>query len=340
MRTALVFRFSAMGDVALTLLPVKWALKENPDLRVIMVTRPKFSAFFQNEDRISVHECHFEGKHKGLIGLYRLYKELNEYQPDYILDLHQNLRTLVLKTFFRGKKCYTLDKHRKEKKDIIKGKSHTPVKHVTEQYRDVFTAAGISTAKDIALPAFTTTAASRQKVRNWEIQPPYIGIAPFAQHKGKIWPFEKYMDLVPKLKKAFPNHNILLLGGGKKEKERLDQLVSERIYNTVGLFSLEEELELISTLDFLISGDTSNLHFGCLSGTRVYSIWGATHSMLGFGPLFQNEKTKIEISREELTCRPCSVFGKEPCRRGDYACLEQISPEKVLNIIKESFQTP
>lgn len=115
-------------------------------------------------------------------------------------------------------------------------------------------------------------------------------------------------------------------------------MVSERVYNTVGLFSLEEELELISKLDFLISGDTSNLHFGCLSGTKVYSIWGATHSMLGFGPLYQN--TKIEISRAELTCRPCSVFGKEPCKRGDYACLEQISPEKVLNIIKENFQTP
>ncbi|MFS0489696.1 glycosyltransferase family 9 protein [Leadbetterella byssophila] len=338
MKTALVFRFSAMGDVALTLLPIKWALKENPDLRVIMVTRPKFSAFFQNEERIKVHECHFESKHKGPFGLYRLYKELTEYQPDYILDLHQNLRTFALKTYFLGKKCYTLDKHRKEKKDIIKGKSSTPVKHVTEQYRDVFTSAGISTAREIALPAFTTTEATQQKIKNLEIQPPYIGIAPFAQHKGKIWPFEKYLDFVPKLKNAYPKYNILLLGGGKREKELLDQMVSERVYNTVGLFSLEEELELISKLDFLISGDTSNLHFGCLSGTKVYSIWGATHSMLGFGPLYQN--TKIEISRAELTCRPCSVFGKEPCKRGDYACLEQISPEKVLNIIKENFQTP
>ena len=79
------------------------------------------------------------------------------------------------------------------------------------------------------------------------------------------------------------------------------------------------------------------MHFATLSNIPVISIWGSTHIYAGFGALFQPENYAIEISKEELSCRPCSVYGNKPCFRKDYACLNWISPEMVFEKVKTIF---
>ncbi|MCD8540494.1 MAG: glycosyltransferase family 9 protein [Leadbetterella sp.] len=343
MKTAVVFRFSAMGDVALTMGTLATVLKYRPDLKIIMVTRKKFAPFFANNPRIEVFPCDFEGEHKGPRGLIRLFKQLRQYRPHDVLDLHQNLRTRFLKALFRlsGKRVFSLDKHRAEKKQIIAGRRHTPVKHVCEQYLDVFKAAGIvenTVHIENLTPLFRTSEAAQRAIDHWiqdEDAIDFIGMAPFAQHKGKIWSLDHYEKLIERLQEKFPGRKILLFGGGPKEKKALENVARKysRAQNLAGLFSLEEELELISRAAFFISGDSSNMHFAAMMGVKVISIWGATHTLTGFAPLFQPDKNKVEISRELLTCRPCSVYGKEPCRRGDYACLTTLEPEQVIRAL-------
>lgn len=340
MKTAVVFRFSAMGDVALTMGTLATVLKHRSDLKIIMVTRGKFVPFFNNSPGIEVFPCDFEGEHKGPAGIIYLFRQLQHFRPDYVLDLHQNLRTRFLKALFSlsGKKVFSLDKHRAEKKQIIRGEHHIPVKHVCEQYLDVFKAAGIIESTihiENLTPLFKTSGGVKRTVDQWIQQEnaiPFIGIAPFAQHKGKIWPLERYQKLIELLPEKYPGHKILLFGGGPKEGEILEKVARKYpgTLNLVNRFSLEEELELISRATCFISGDTSNMHFAAMMGVKVISIWGATHTLTGFGPLFQPEQNKVEISREVLTCRPCSVYGKEPCRRGDYACLDWLKPETVM----------
>ena len=340
MKTAVVFRFSAMGDVALTMGTLATVLKHRSDLKIIMVTRGKFTPFFNNCPGIEVFPCDFEGEHKGPAGIIRLFRQLQHFRPDYVLDLHQNLRTRFLKALFSlsGKKVFSLDKHRAEKKQIIRGERHIPVKHVCEQYLDVFKAAGIIESTihiENLTPLFKTSGGVKRTVDQWiqqENAVPFIGIAPFAQHKGKIWPLERYQKLIELLQEKYPEHKILLFGGGPKEGEILEKVARKYpgTLNLVNRFSLEEELELISRATCFISGDTSNMHFAAMMGVKVISIWGATHTLTGFGPLFQPEQNKVEISREVLTCRPCSVYGKDPCRRGDYACLDWLKPETVM----------
>ena len=75
--------------------------------------------------------------------------------------------------------------------------------------------------------------------------------------------------------------------------------------------------------------DSGNMHLAALSGVPVLSIWGATHPDAGFGPWGQGEEAILQIPTDELTCRPCSVFGNKPCWRGDLACLTSISVETV-----------
>ena len=97
-----------------------------------------------------------------------------------------------------------------------------------------------------------------------------------------------------------------------------------------GKLSLEEELAVMGRLDFMIAMDSSNMHMAALSGTKVVSIWGGTDPMAGFGGWQQPDEYSIRIPVDELECRPCTVYGKGKCKRGDLACMNRLTPETVF----------
>ena len=86
-------------------------------------------------------------------------------------------------------------------------------------------------------------------------------------------------------------------------------------------------------LDAMVAVDSSNMHLASLMNLPVVSIWGGTHPDVGFAPFGQNPDNIIQISRDDLPCRPCSVYGRENCYRGDFACLYRIEPEVVAKRI-------
>ena len=86
-------------------------------------------------------------------------------------------------------------------------------------------------------------------------------------------------------------------------------------------------------LDLMLCVDSSNMHLASLAGVPIVSIWGGTHPDVGFHPYGIKDENILQISREELPCRPCSVYGKEKCYRGDFACLTSISPTAVVEKI-------
>jgi ADP-heptose:LPS heptosyltransferase len=101
--------------------------------------------------------------------------------------------------------------------------------------------------------------------------------------------------------------------------------------NLVGKLNLDEELALMSRLDIMIAMDSSNMHMAALVGTKVISIWGGTDPLSGFGAWTQPPAYSISIPVDELTCRPCTTFGKGTCSRGDFACMNWLTPEIVYN---------
>lgn len=187
------------------------------------------------------------------------------------------------------------------------------------------------------LPSFFHTEIDvENKTKTWLAHLDYqklVGIAPFAQHKGKIWPIEKYRELIILIAAKYPESVFLIFGGGDKEKNIIKEVLGElpNVENLVGRFTIGEELALIQKLDIMICGDSSNMHFAAISNVPVVSIWGSTHSFSGFGAIFQPENLKVEIDKTILTCRPCSIYGNKPCYRKDYACLEWITPQMVMD---------
>jgi len=314
----LAYRFSAFGDVAMLVPVLKEFLEQNPNAEIIMLSRKNFEALFCDIPRLKFHGINLNN-YKGLIGLKKLSNELyQQYHPQIIGDFHQVLRTNTLNFFFKLKKLpvYQLDKGRTEKRQLIKvsnlNKYQLP--KTTERYADIFRKMGFS---------LTLSHQLRPMSKNKK----GIGFAPFAQHYGKILPLEKSFKLAQELAQT---KKVYFFGGGKYEIEILSQWEKE-ISNTeslAGKLSLNEELQKIANMEVMISMDSANMHLASLVGTRCISIWGETHPFAGFLGYGQSKNDIIQI--EDLTCRPCSIFGNKECYRGDWACLNEIDIQKIL----------
>ena len=98
------------------------------------------------------------------------------------------------------------------------------------------------------------------------------------------------------------------------------------VESVAGKYTLGEELELMRGLRVMVTMDSANMHLASLVGTRVVSIWGATHPDAGFMGYGQSQN---DCMQRDLPCRPCSIYGKKKCKFGDYRCMA-ITPEEIV----------
>ncbi|OWR15867.1 glycosyltransferase family 9 protein [Chryseobacterium sp. VAUSW3] len=320
--TILAYRFSAFGDVAMTVPVVTEFLEQNPEMQIVFVTRKNFSDLFEGVPNLIFKGVNIDD-YKGFLGLRKLAKELiTEFNPHYIADLHDVIRTKILNRIFSRKnyRVAVISKGKDEKEHLtdIWNLEKKPLKKTTERYADVFRDLGFSVELS-------------HQYRTVSLQKNGIGFAPFAQHEGKMLPLEKSFELAKHLSEKY---RIYFFGGGKHEVETLDNWVSQipNSENVAGKLSLKEELLKIAGLEIMISMDSANMHLASLVGTRCISVWGATHPYAGFLGYGQHEDDVIQV--KDLTCRPCSVFGDKKCYRGDWACLHEINIQQIMDKIQ------
>lgn len=342
----LVIRFSAMGDVMLLVPVLKSLLSAYPDLEVTLVTRPRFASFFNNTPGLKVFEADVDYTYNGILGMRDLFKKLMRRDNfEMVFDLHDHLRTMILRNFFKlfGKKVLVFKKGRPEKKAFTKidAKITNPLPHTVERYHEVFKRAGFDFPM-LPPPYLQPDQESKEFVDNWmESQglvknSKWIGIAPFAMHMTKIWPTENYLPLIEKILSKSESR-IFFFGGGEKEIKFFENLKSKFPDNctlVAGQLKIKDEIALLKFIDLMVCVDSSNMHLAALTGTPLLSIWGGTLPDVGFGPYKCGPESIIQISREELPCRPCSVYGKETCYRGDFACMNKISTEMVVSKVE------
>lgn len=213
----------------------------------------------------------------------------------------------------------SIDKGRLEKLQLTRGIKHAPLKHTTERYAAVLAELGYPVSLNHAPQPSDTSLRSG------------IGIAPFAAHPGKIYPIERMERVVQLLSRT--GEQVVLFGGGKKEKTILESWAQRypNVESVAGRHSMVKELDIIRHLRVMVTMDSGNMHLASLVGTRVVSIWGATHPFAGFLGYGQSENDCIQ---RDLSCRPCSIYGNKPCKFGDYRCMG-ISPEEIVERVKE-----
>lgn len=342
----LVLRFSAMGDVALIAPVVRSFSQSFPAHKITIVSRPRFSVFFKNINNVNFFPADVDNTFAGPGGIIRLFNRLRELKPDRIIDLHDHIRSRIVCFLFRlsGIPIARFDKGRKEKKQLTRkeNKVRNQLPHTVNRYRAAFHKAGFNFSL-VNGPYLEPGSEAETQLEKWLNvnglikTEAWIGLAPFAAHKTKIWPNENYFKLIESsLTKS--KSKFFLFGGGSHEIaffEKLRERFPDHCIIIAGKVSMEVELALIKRLDKMLCVDSGNMHLAALIGTPTLSIWGGTHSDTGFGPFGLNNEL-IEISTDTLACRPCSVYGKSSCWRGDFACLNEITVERVLTRLNKS----
>jgi len=329
----LVFRLSAMGDVALTVPALRAVLEANPGLHISFITRNTFAPFFEDIPRFTLISPDLS-QYKGFTGLYRLFRKLRkENDTDAVADLHDVLRTKVLRCFFRfaGIPVYKIDKGRSEKRMLIKGKLFRPLKHSIERYLDVFRQAGLRTLPPGPGPHIHVPEVWKSSLPVPTPEGLKVGIAPCSRHILKTWPHDGMIRLMKMIREEKKKVTFYLFGGPEDREvlEKIAEAVGGNVYLNLSM-SLRKQLVLMQQMHWVISMDSANMHLAALLGVPVISIWGATHPYSGFAPWGADEKWQVQIPKEELPCRPCTVYGKGRCRRGDLACLNRITPERIM----------
>jgi ADP-heptose:LPS heptosyltransferase len=335
----LAFRFSSLGDVAMTLPVVQLALDQNPELEITFVSTAFVRPLFSGIKRLHFVAADLKGRHKGLPGLYRLFRELRA-QATYtgIADLHNVLRTKILRASFRfsGMPAVALDKGRAEKQELTRpeNKQLRPLKPMHQRYADVFEALGIPVDLS-ATYSFRKAQVPSYMQLGVAAGIRFIGIAPFAAYAEKTYPAEQMREVIRMLTND-AQHRILLFGG-KADAPQFETWAKEfpQVNSAAGKMSFGEELDHIGALDVMISMDSANMHLASLYGVPVVSVWGGTHPWLGFYGWKQDPDNAVQI---ELSCRPSSVFGNKSCPN-DRACMRGIAPLLVATKVLEVLQS-
>jgi ADP-heptose:LPS heptosyltransferase len=330
----LVIRLSAMGDVAMTVPVLRTLTGKYPDVQLTVLTKKPFMPIFDGLRNVEVKEADVKNRHKGLMGLWRLYKELKPLNFDAVADLHNVLRSRVLKKYFSLERVpfAQIDKGRKDKKALTrhKNKVFEQLRTTHERYADVFAELGfpidLSTAKPLGRMQLTEKVLDlvRQDTKKW------VGIAPFAAHEGKMYPLEATEEIIKQLNDT-DKYKILLFGGGTKEVEVLEKLAKlyENVACMAGKLELSEELQLISNLDVMLSMDSGNAHMAANYGITVVTLWGVTHPYAGFYPFGQPMENALMADRETYPLIPTSIYGnKVPEGYGNV--MKTIKPQEVL----------
>jgi ADP-heptose:LPS heptosyltransferase len=329
MKEIVAVRFSSLGDVAM-LVPVFLSFHQSyPDYQIRLITRARFAPIFSNLDFVRI-EVIDPGQTKiSLVKLIYFAIQLSRTRPIFILDLHDVLRTKVLRLICRlyGSQISIIDKGRSEKEALINpsGDKSKWLKTTFQRYADVFNTVGFSFELQ---PIFLKKSLEKEdKLR--------VGISPFAQHSSKEYSFYKMNELLSKLA-LLNNIEFYILGKGNREKNLAEDIAGgiPNVQNLIGKMKFEEELKLISTFDLMISMDSGNGHLAANYGIPVLTLWGTTHPKLGFGPYGQPLSNSVFPDAKTYPNLPVSVFGK--CDDQNYIrAIDSINVDDIFNKVKE-----
>lgn len=338
-RTVLIFRFSALGDVCMTIPVVYGVCRANPDTQFVYVTKPPVTALFIDPPaNLAVAGADLKRDYRGWRGVIRLFRELcDKYHPDAVADLHSVLRTYLIDVVarMRGLRVVRLDKMRRQRQELTgRGATHAPaLPPMVSRYAEVFARLGLRAEPLEEAPVFGSLSSdtSADVLPSKTAGMTWIGVAPFAAHRGKVYPVDRMYEVV-KMLAARPDTRIILFGGGPRETEILDAWAAGLAPAVVSLAGKKcvfaRELAVMGQCDVMLTMDSANMHLASLMGTRVISVWGATHPAAGFGGWLQSQYDAVQAP---LPCRPCSVFGNKICHRGDYACLSAVTPAEIVD---------
>jgi len=326
-----------MGDVAMTVPVIRAIVEQHPTVKITFLSKAFLRPLFDDIPNVNFYTAAVNDTHKGVLGLYQLHKELKKLNITHVADLHNVLRSKVLRSFFKfsSNSIAVIDKGRTEKKALTRteNKIFKQLKTSHQRYADVFEKLGfkvrISNPTPLKKPLLDTKVASitNEKKLQW------IGIAPFAAFEPKVYPIDLMKKVILELSK---NHTVFLFGGGAAESKTLSEIAQQHTncISVAGTLNLKEELNLIAHLDCMLAMDSGNAHFAAMQQVATITLWGGTHPFAGFAPFNQPANYCLLPDIAKFPNIPSSIYGNKVCE-GYEDVMRTIPPNTVIQKIKE-----
>ena len=317
----LIVRFSSIGDIVLTSPVVRIAKKQlNADIHYI--TKTQYAQLLDNNphiDKIYTIES----------GINEVIKDLKKEQYDYVIDLHNNLRSKILKFLLR-KKSFSFNKNNIQKWLMVNFKTKTKVAHIVERYIETLKYFNVKNDNK-GLDFFYKK--NPVLFETHGIPRSYVCISLGAKHFTKRIPVKIINEIISGL-----SYNIVLIGGNDsiEEAKAITKINSHNVIDLTGKISIAESAQIIDNSKLLITSDTGMMHIGAALKKEMIVLWGSTVPGFGMYPYYGNDKTEWFSSEvKDLSCRPCSKIGYDKCPKKHFNCMMNQDVEKIIQFSKK-----
>lgn len=322
----LVIRFSSIGDIVLAS-PVLRCLKQQVSTAEIhFVTKRSFAAV--TEANPYVDKFFYLDN-----DLNKLIDELRKEDYDYVIDLHNNLRSNKIRRAL-NKQSRSIDKLNWQKFLLTRLRINLmPGKHITERSLETVAEFGVKNdgkGLDYFIP-------EKDLITEEDIPAShhagYIAIVIGASYATKKLPVYKLQELVRQI--DFP---VILVGGKEDvaEGEAVAAVDTGKVYNACGKFNLNESADIVRRSRLVISHDTGLQYIACAFNKPVVAIWGSTSPKLNVEPYYPaSVENKYENVFLDLNCQPCSKYGNRKCPLGHFKCMREQNIMRIRDIAFE-----
>ncbi len=307
----LILRFSSIGDIVLTTPVIRCIKLQYPNAEVHFATKKQFKVLVENNPYIDKYFL-LENSLNNFI------KTLQTEDYDYIIDLHNNLRTSIIKLKL-NKKNFSFEKLNFKKWILVNLKiNKMPNIHIVDRYLKTVERLGIKNDNkglDYFIPEHNYVKTNDK----------YVAYAIGGQHFTKKLPTNKIIEVCKNL-----NSKVYLLGGKEdfETGEIIQKGVGKKVINACGKYNLNQSASILQQAEYVISHDTGLMHIAAALKKRILSIWGNTVPEFGMYPYLTDYKV---IENKNLSCRPCSKIGYEKCPKGHFKCMEELELDKIYH---------
>lgn len=323
----LVIRFSSIGDIVLTTPVVRLLKQKYPDSEIHYLTKKQFSFLLENNPYVD--------KTIGLDqNLKTIITDLKDELYDYVIDLHNNIRTRRIKSTLKIPD-FTIDKLNVKKWLLVNLKiNKLPQKHIVDRYLDtlsVFDIKNDNQPLDYFIPEGDNYVFSDQ-YQGFKEQK-YIAFVIGATYYTKQIPQELAVNIMNKSGLPF----VLLGGKDDVEKSKLiEKALKIPVVNLCGAINLNQSASVIKNAKIVVTSDTGLMHIAAAFKKPIVSIWGNTVPKFGMSPYLPHSASKI-IENKALKCRPCSKIGFDKCPKKHFDCMLKIDANSIAEYLKKLF---
>ena len=325
MKKVLVIRLSSIGDIVLTTPVIRCLKQQLPDTEVHFAVKEAFLPVIKANPYIDKLHV-FKGNLRELI------LSLRKEKFDYIVDLHNNQRTFLIKSLLHlsalspfHPSTSSFPKLNLRKWLLVKFKwDLMPDVHIVERYFEAVKKLGVKNDRkglDYFIPGGEEVDVSKfpMAFRNG-----YVAFVIGAKHVTKAMPEAKITELIR------GSGNPVILLGVPEDREKGERIVAsldpERVYNACGQFSINQSASLVRQADKVVTHDTGLMHIAAAFKKDIISLWGNTVPEFGMYPyLPEGEGSSLIREVKGLSCRPCSKIGYDKCPKGHFRCMQEIS---------------